>query len=373
MGIGLNDFTRTRLTHSLEAAQIGTGICSFVSKTNPELGQYLGLDEHLIESICLAHDIGHPPYGHGGEKALHIKMKDYGGFEGNGQTFRILTKLESYSENCGMNLSRRALLGVLKYPNFMSILSQTHSPEQLLPPPKALFDCDREVFDWVLEPLSLEDKSLFMTFDMTSNAHYKTIHKSIDCSIMELADDIAYAIHDLEDAIVIGLIHREQFNQEVSALVKQSTPCWLSNKIDDIEARLFSGVDFQRKNTIGSLVNFFITSISLEQKHLFKEPLLDYVARIPPETMEMLNLFKHFVLKNVIKKPELQLIEFKGQKIISSLFDAFFSEPERLLPSTTRQRWLNEQGSMQVRVISDYIAGMTDDYANKVYRNLYIP
>lgn len=123
MGVGISDFYRTRLTHSLEAAQIGTGIAAQLAQQHPELAKVLELDEHLIETICLAHDIGHPPFGHGGEIALHYMMHQHGGFEGNGQTFRILTKLEAYTENDGMNLARRSLLGVIKYPNFMNTLS----------------------------------------------------------------------------------------------------------------------------------------------------------------------------------------------------------------------------------------------------------
>jgi dGTPase len=95
MGVGIGDFYRTRLTHSLEAAQIGTGIAAQLSQKHPDLASLLEIDEHLIETICLAHDIGHPPFGHGGEIALHYMMHEHGGFEGNGQTFRILTKLEA--------------------------------------------------------------------------------------------------------------------------------------------------------------------------------------------------------------------------------------------------------------------------------------
>lgn len=374
VGMGVNDFTRTRLTHSLEAAQIGTGICSFLSKKYSDLAEQVRLDEHLIETICLAHDIGHPPFGHGGEKSLNQQMHAFGGFEGNGQTFRIITKLESYSETCGMNLSRRSLLGVIKYPNFMSVLNQgINIGNKTIAPPKALYDCDRDIFDWVLEPLSLEDKTQFMTFEINTDKHHVTMHKSIDCSIMELADDIAYAIHDLEDAIVVGMISREQFRSEISSVLALSDTVWLANKIDDIEEGLFASVDYKRKNTIGSLVNYFITHISLKRKDMFEDVLLDFIATLPPQILHALNLFKQFVLRNVIKKPELQLVEYKGQKIIAELFDAFNSEPDRLLPTTTKVRWQSAPMDLKSRIICDYISGMTDDYANKLYRSLFIP
>ena len=128
--IGENDFYRTRLTHSLEVAQIGSSLVAQLKflETFESLSQTLNIDKNelqkqlkpllpsndLIESLCFAHDIGHPPFGHGGETALNYMMAEQGGFEGNAQTFRILTKLEPYTENAGMNLTRRTLLGVVK-------------------------------------------------------------------------------------------------------------------------------------------------------------------------------------------------------------------------------------------------------------------
>ncbi|WP_139315104.1 dGTP triphosphohydrolase, partial [Vibrio panuliri] len=110
-GTSMDDFHRTRLTHSLEAAQIGTGIVAQLKKKQAEFRTLLPSDS-LIDSLCLAHDIGHPPYGHGGEVALNYMMRDHGGFEGNAQTFRIVTQLEPYTEHFGMNLVRRTLLGL---------------------------------------------------------------------------------------------------------------------------------------------------------------------------------------------------------------------------------------------------------------------
>ncbi|MGL4712962.1 MAG: dGTP triphosphohydrolase, partial [Shewanella sp.] len=115
LGVGMNDFYRTRLTHSLEVSQIGTGIAAQLRRKYPQYKQLL-CSMSLLESQCLAHDIGHPPFGHGGEVALNYMMRDHGGFEGNGQTFRILSKLEPYTLDFGMNLCRRTMLGILKYP-----------------------------------------------------------------------------------------------------------------------------------------------------------------------------------------------------------------------------------------------------------------
>ena len=116
LGVGYGDFHRTRLTHSIEVSQIGQGIAAYPFEARRDCIR-LGLNDHLIEALCLAHDIGHPPFGHGGEIALHYKMAEYGGFEGNAQTFRIVTHLEPYSKAHGMNLSRRSIPGLTKYPN----------------------------------------------------------------------------------------------------------------------------------------------------------------------------------------------------------------------------------------------------------------
>ena len=385
MGVGVSDFHRTRLTHSLEAAQIGTGIAAQLSQKYPELSQLLEIDEHLIETICLAHDIGHPPYGHGGEIALHYMMHKHGGFEGNGQTFRILTKLEAYTEHEGMNLARRSLLGVIKYPNFMDVLSnplcivdKSERFSQVIAsqwhPPKSLFDCDREVFDWVLAPLCVSDKTNFMIYDTFEHKHAKTINKSFDCSIMELADDIAYAIHDLEDAIVMGLVNQTSFSDEVSKPIIALNIPWLSDNIMQLQSALFGPKAFARKNAIGAIVNSFITAIFIAKKDIFKVDLLDYMATLPPEFESGLNLCKHFVFKHVIEKPEIQLIGYKGQQVVMALFDAFASEPMRLLPTNTGERWQQaDDERARYRVISDYISGMTDEFANKMYANLFLP
>lgn len=385
MGVGISDFYRTRLTHSLEAAQIGTGIAAQLAQKHPELARLLEIDEHLIETICLAHDIGHPPFGHGGEIALHYMMHEHGGFEGNGQTFRILTKLEAYTEHNGMNLARRSLLGVIKYPNFMSVLTNplcvgnksekfTQVKASDWHPAKSLFDCDREVFDWVLSPLSVNDKTNFMIYTQSQSRHSKTINKSFDCSIMELADDIAYAIHDLEDAIVMNSVNLASFNDEVCAPLENMEVPWLSENMSRLQTALFSDKPFARKNAIGALVNCFITAIYIDKKDIFESNLLDYVAILPNDNEKALNLFKAYVFKHVIKKPDIQLLEYKGQQIVMSLFDAFSSDPQRLLPTNTSLRWqLAESENAKYRVIADYISGMTDEFANRVYASLFMP
>ncbi|MCC2615646.1 deoxyguanosinetriphosphate triphosphohydrolase family protein [Aestuariibacter halophilus] len=388
LGVGMSDFYRTRLTHSLEASQIGQGIAAQLRIKYPQQVEQLALDDQLIEALCLAHDIGHPPYGHGGEVALNAMMSRYGGFEGNGQTFRIITKLEPYTEQDGMNLTRRTLLGLVKYPNFIDTLYNAEYPPHAQAvsdhrrvkasdwhPPKGLYRCDQALFDWMLAPLSNADKEQLMSIKLLPGRHAKTRFKSFDCSIMELADDIAYGIHDLEDAIVMGIIHRDAFIHDVVdvlAKIDGYTPFMPLTAMAD---ELFHGAHHKRKNIIGGLVNSFITAIEIVQVDAdFEAPLLQYNAQLPDPHAKALTAFKLFVLKHVIRKPEIQVLEYKGQQVVMALFEAFSSDPERLLPHNTRERWHKEQQNDNgMRVIADYIAGMTDGFAARLHANLFAP
>ena len=388
LGVGMSDFYRTRLTHSLEASQIGQGIAAQLRNKQPDLSAQLGLNDTLIEALCLAHDIGHPPFGHGGEIALHYMMRNHGGFEGNGQTFRIVTKLEPYTLDHGMNLSRRTLLGLVKYPNYIQTLntkvSDNSSPlahRQIKAsqwhPPKGLYRCDSDMFEWLMEPLTCEDREHFMQYRSAelTDSHHKTRFKSFDCSIMELADDIAYGIHDLEDAIVMGIVNRQQFEAQVVEPVAQLDQCWLASNIAPLCHKLFSSHHHERKDAIGALVNCFITNIQIEPTDTpFTQDLLKYNASFPLAYQQALSVFKTFVYQRVIRKPDIQLLEYKGQQVVMELFEAFASDPARLLPENTRQRWLEaEKVDNGHRVICDYISGMTDEFASRLYNNLFTP
>ncbi|KGJ89897.1 anti-phage deoxyguanosine triphosphatase [Colwellia psychrerythraea] len=391
MGSGQSDFYRTRLTHSLEAAQIGSGITAQLRCKYPELSNALFPNsDSLIETICLAHDIGHPPFGHGGEIALNYMMRDNGGFEGNGQTLRIVARLETFSEHYGMNLCRRTLLGLMKYPQLIETLSKDEKPSndgnfrQLKAdewhPPKGLYSDDQDIIDWVLEPLSKSDRNLFQSINeqKTTNSHHKTRFKSLDCSIMELADDIAYGIHDLEDAIVTKVVNRNDFEQEVIHKLQLIDDTWLQEYSDTLTEKLFSDHHHLQKDAIGGLVNYLITAIKLtdlnEQGDIdFTEPLLRYNATLSDSTAQALKIFKDFVYFYVIKLTSLQRLEYRGQQIVMELFEALSSDPMRLLPSNSAKRWQYAVGNKEnpQRIIADYIAGMTDDYATRLYQTLF--
>ncbi|PSV39819.1 anti-phage deoxyguanosine triphosphatase [Photobacterium sp. GB-210] len=390
-GAGNHDFYRTRLTHSLEASQIGTGIVAQLKLKQPEFKSLLP-STSLMESLCLAHDIGHPPFGHGGEVALNYMMRNHGGFEGNAQTFRIVTLLEPYTEGYGMNLARRTLLGLLKYP---ALLSETTAPERAPDvvnfrhlkakdwyPAKGLYVDDKEVFDWVLSPLSDKDKALFAQMRcerLSPKEPCKTRFKSLDCSIMELADDIAYGVHDLEDAIVMGIVTRDDWQEAVASKIAECGDPWLEERISDISELMFAS-HHQRKDAIGALVNGLLTSITISPTiqngtDFFDEPLLQWNAFLSEPMERALEVLKQFVSIYVVKKPEIQLSEYKGQQLIMELFEAFASDPERLLPDNTRLRWLEAKklGDNELRIIADYISGMTDGFSQRLYSTLFLP
>lgn len=383
--VGQNDFYRTRLTHSLEVSQVGSGLLAQLQRKFPQKCDELSLDDKLVDSLCLAHDIGHPPFGHGGEIALNYMMRDHGGFEGNGQTLRLLAVLEPYTELYGMNMTRRTLLGLLKYPNTLNTLHSAKSPD--LPtgqfikanqwkPPKGIFDDDKAILDWICQGMPEHDIELFQSFNTDKDGvkHSKTQFKSVDASIMEIADDIAYGVHDLEDAIVVGNIPRELWYDEAIPQFKALDDARIYQLTAVVSEKLFSAHHL-RKEAIGQLVNVLITAVEFYQSdERFETDLIRYNAKLSELQEQILSVLKSFVYQYVICKPEIQQAGFQGQKKIMDLFEAFSTDPLRLLPTNTQIRWKKavDAGENSHRIICDYISGMTDEYAAKMYSNLFI-
>ncbi|WP_324683276.1 anti-phage deoxyguanosine triphosphatase [Bibersteinia trehalosi] len=390
--VGEDDFYRTRLTHSLEVAQIGSSlraklvgdVSSFQAlakeqKSAKELEALLP-SRSLMESLCFAHDIGHPPFGHGGEMALNYKMRQHGGFEGNAQSFRIVTQLEPYTADLGMNLTRRTLLGIIKYPAFLDQTAPREPkamPESRyinlhnFPTNKGLYRDDQRFFDWVLEPLSKVDRQLFCLVAPSEKASFpnKTLHKSLDCSLMELADDIAYGVHDLEDAIVGGMVTPQTWQYAEYEFEKCQSQ-WIKNRLPSLREKLFSLHRYERKDVIGALVNYFVTNVQWKVNDAFSEPLLRYNAELPKEVREVLAVLKNFVYQYVICDVKTQRVEYKGQRILMELFDMLSVDPARLLPKPIAERWQNAEEKLRPRVICDYLASMSDGQAFKLYQTL---
>ena len=193
-----NDFQRTRLSHSLECAQIGR-----------ELGESLGADPDLLETACLSHDLGHPPFGHNGEEALAEVAAPCGGFEGNAQSFRLLTRIEaktvtSESRSVGLNLTRASLDAATKYP-----WPRSHNPRKF-----GVYDDDVEIFQWVRQ----------------SAPDGKTC---IEAQIMDWSDDCAYSVHDLEDAIFAGQITVQDFDRDLPILYSEMVSQYKSDATEN--------------------------------------------------------------------------------------------------------------------------------------------
>jgi dGTPase len=187
--VGSGDFPRTRLTHSLECAQIGR-----------EFGAVLGCDPDLVDAACLAHDLGHPPFGHNGEQALAGLAAGCGGFEGNAQSFRLLTRLEAKVPGAGLNLTRAALDATLKYPWAASTGQAKFG----------FYDDDTKAFGWIRDGAP-DDRPC------------------LEAQVMDWADDVAYSVHDLEDGLQSGMITlpalRDAADRRAVAELTEATYC----------------------------------------------------------------------------------------------------------------------------------------------------
>lgn len=415
LGIDNGDFHRTRLTHSLEVSQIGISITEGLKcKLNDSQVEKKWLPSPLlIQAICLTHDLGHPPFGHGGEVALNRCMLPYDGFEGNGQTLRIITRLEKYKEQFGLDLTRRSVLGTIKYParhkdlvndDFYPESKQRRKdavakPEKVVPPDRSMFTTadyappkcylDEEhkeiVMDWVAKKFDNVSWNTFSKAIYPSGngelKHKKTVHQSLDASILNLADDIANGVHDLEDAIALNLLDRHTFEEWFECGIHKQKLDWLlkkefKNDLKNMVSELFDGTHL-RKRTIGRIVGHFVNAAMISQTSSCELscPLLRYHAKLEKECDDALKALMKMVNAHVIKSPEVQQLEFRGQKIVTELFDAFSTDPKRLLG----EQYYNEniqgdvRGKIIARAVCDYIAGMTDDYAITRYRHLFVP
>lgn len=386
LGTDEGDFHRTRLTHSLEVDSIGRSIVRnlITNQNQPSVLSNLLPNDDLISVICLLHDIGHPPFGHGGEVALNYMMRDYGGFEGNGQTLRLLTKVETSYGGFGLDLTRRALLGILKYPVKRSdvvarklppIHDSIHKTIKINDwlPPKAYFDCEQTEIDWLLSPLSETDRTLFQSLSKQpqDTKSGKSAYHSFDCSIMDTADDIAYGVHDLEDAIHLKLIDASHFDTPEFRNLLSNTA--LTKHQDRLINSLFSDELYLRKQTIGEMVNYFITSTQIVTTNdQFENNLLKYNIALMPEAAALLHYLMQCIYHNVIDSQEARTFEYGGQTVVLRLFDAISSNPASLLDNNNRELFKKAENETQAyRVVCDYLANMTDEYAYRMHERLF--
>ena len=355
-GFGSSDFFRTRLTHSLEAAQIAKGIAQNHGIAN--------LD--LVELACLAHDIGHPPFGHSGEKQLQELMECHGGFEGNAQNLRILNYLETkyFEKECnGLNFTRASIDSILKYNKKYSEVIQSND-EKL----KFYYDADEDLVNWAKEGAPDEPNPL-----------------SIECQIMNWSDDIAYSTHDLEDGIKSGMISytkidsiKDQVKNELDNEEGWDNEVW--NEVRKIVKKLsivkgsMHDQKAQRTELIADLITKFIQKTKFKQRKDFKEYPSRYRFCIfqDKKTEIKCAMLKKLVWKMILDDQRVATIERKGQIIINEIFNelehSVLQENDKLLPLDFRERL--QKNDDHRRVICDYIAGMTDAYALKYYSRI---
>jgi dGTPase len=310
------DLFRTRLTHSIEVAQIGRSIA-----------RNLGLHEDLVEAVALAHDLGHTPFGHAGQDALNECMRDYGGFEHNLQSLRVVDFLEQrYAEFDGLNLTFEVREGILKH-------------------------CSRENATHLGE---LGER--FLTQGQPS----------LEAQVANLADEIAYNNHDVDDGLRSGLITLEQL---------AAVPAF-ARHLDEVNQR-YPGLSGRRlvHETVRRMINAQVEDLCRQGSHNIAAqkpadieavrsagPLIAFSGEMQDELREL----KQFLRNKLYRHYRVNRMSSKAQRIIRELFAAFHDDP-RLMPEDFQQRAQDDKP----RAVADYIAGMTDRYAIREYRRLF--
>lgn len=424
---GDSDFFRNRLTHSLEVAQIAKSIAIKLNATNELFAEEnQKLEPDLVEFAALAHDLGHPPFGHNGEDALDAQMADYGGFEGNAQTLHILARVEkkevsqkveeeflpiaddSSDLRCGLNLTYRSLAAVLKYDNRIPMrkLDRTANGEK-----KGYYNDEGDLVTQIKGKV-LPDE-------------YHGEFKTIECSIMDIADDIAYSTYDLEDCFkarfltpldLFTIDDRVKTNvvNKINARVRKyygddalNRPFAAQDLIDRLflvfeglfkigdrekkflvdrrasreTKKLFTSLQvkrlsesiatngYERIQFTSQLVQSFMDGVEIVPHE--KYPQL-HRARLQLETFITVEVLKNITYEAIIMSPRVKLVEYRGKDIITNIFQAIDKEKGNLLlPDDYRNLYEKTNGVQQKRVICDFIAGMTDRYAWEFYNRLF--
>ncbi len=305
------DHYRTRLTHTLETSQIAR-----------TLGRILALNEDLIETISLAHDVGHGPFGHAGEWALAELMKDHGGFEHNVQCLRIVEKLEdSYAEFSGLNLTFETREGLRKHPE---------------------------------------------RFPGKNSKRFRTV----EAEVVDQADEIAYTCHDLDDGLRANLISEEALE---GITLWRETQAYVRKKYRRI-------ADVQRKRlTIRLLINQMVTDLAeTSRRHLKRlgvqstadlQKTKDQLVLFSPSLTKKKEQLRRFLYDNLYHHYRVVRMTEKGQRLIRSLFESYLKKPGQLPPGV--REWSVKEGLH--RAACDYIAGMTDRFAQDEYKRLFEP
>ena len=367
---GEYDFYRTRLTHSLEVAQIGKAICHWL-KTRPNglLDDGFFIDPDLVEAVCLSHDLGHPPFGHAGERTLNHLMRSHGGFEGNAQTLRLLTERIFSVKRSGMDPTRAFLDGILKYKSLWSDLTAAagHPPVHHF-----IYDDQQAHLEWALggRPFPL-DRPPGTSRDQL---------KSIECQIMDWADDTAYSLNDLSDSVRAGFLHLEKIEtwaEHHGHPVAEGTP--LGDLMRAIRRRRVDPF-------VGKRIGRYIQSTRLETATGFLSDATHRYAFqlvIDDEVRAECALFKRLAFEVVFLSPQLKQLEHKGSRMLHQLWDVLEQryvtattidgQDFQLLPPDTAAEITAADAPTRARLVCDFLAGMTDGYAARTYKRLFSP
>ena len=316
------DHYRVRLTHSLEVAQIGRVVA-----------RALGLDEDLTEALCLAHDIGHPPFGHAGEEALDNALQRWGGFDHNAQCLRVLMRLESpYCEHEGLNLSWEVLEGLAKH----------NGPPGMVP--WALVELDAEY------PLDL------------------TTWPSLEAQVASLADDIAYDNHDIDDGLRAGFLELDDL-LTLDFVAEQ----WRAIEAKFPRAPLDRRLRELVRGQIGLMVNDLISETASRAKHFASVAEVRAApgpsAAFSPTMAEHERRLKRFMYDRLYHHPQQLETAAKAKAVTAELYAAYAQDPTAMEPGWLAR--LPSEEPARSRHIADYIAGMTDRFAMAAHQRIY--
>ena len=322
------DLFRTRLTHSLEVAQLGRSIA-----------RSLRLDEDLVEAIALAHDLGHTPFGHAGQDALNDCMENFEGFEHNLQSLRVVDQLEErYPQFDGLNLTFETREGILKH------CSQAHA----------------QALD-TQEPGGVGRRFLSRT------------QPSLEAQLCGLADEIAYNAHDIDDGLRSGLITWEQMQtvplfirfQNVAALEfpELAEPQNRRRWIYDVIRRMLSAQVYDVIETSSAAIVAATPQSVDDVRHA--APLIQFSASMRHDA----SVLKRFLFQNLYRHPQVMQTTAQAKRVIAELFKAYMSAPHEL-PTAYTARTLNALADDSTRRVADYIAGMTDRFASREHERL---
>jgi dGTPase len=364
------DFLRTRVTHSIEVAQIGRA-----------LANRFGVPPALVEAACLAHDLGHPPFGHTGEEALNSVMDAHGGFEGNAQSFHIVTKLEQkHPDYDGLDLCRGTLLGLIKYPFRRGYGS------------KYIYEEDASVYaDWLYEGTDL---SLLTEPDGTRPP------RTIAAQLMDWADDIAYSVHDLEDGILSGYLQPTTWNTDgflkaVHRGVRSAPINWQDGPPSEDEVAAYVRPLFDAyakwapdipmdviRETSRGYIDKFARAGTVTQGADAKTSF-DFELSIPEPIRVENQVLKSITFEFIIRDHRTVQIFHKGETIVLRLFEELLENATTrqrkdrflLFPRPLRERLAidRDNQSALARLVCDYIASMTEGQALRLYRRLFEP